>query len=148
MKRLYSAENLSSINLGNYVIDIVKYLKNSYNITDERINVIFDMENIELDSNTAISFGLIVNELVSNSLKYAFEPENKGTVNIRAKMNDNKILFEVSDNGKGFPGDFDLNEANSLGLQLVNTLVDQLNGEMELESNPGTKFKLLIPYLK
>jgi PAS domain S-box-containing protein len=147
-EKLYKTESLSSINLENYVSDIVKYLTSSYYIDDEKINIILDMDNIELDSNTAISFGLIVNELVSNSLKYAFPHESSGRIELKAKKNGTKLLFEVTDNGKGFPKDFDFEDTNSLGLQLVNTLVNQLNGEIKIETNPETKFKILIPYNK
>jgi PAS domain S-box-containing protein len=147
-EKLYKADNLSSINLQSYVSDVVKYLSSSYSVTNEKINVIFDMENIELDSNTAVSFGLIVNELVSNSLKYAFPAGENGTVKLEARKNGSKVIFMVSDNGIGLPEGINIKDTNTLGLQLVNTLVDQLNSVLRYESNQGTKFEIHIPYYK
>jgi PAS domain S-box-containing protein len=147
-EKLYKTDNLSSVNLQSYVADVVRYLSSSYAVTEEKINVILDMANIELDSNTAISFGLIVNELVSNSLKYAFPSGQKGTVKLEARKDESKIIFSVSDNGVGLPYGMDINDTNSLGMQLVNTLIDQLNGELEYKSDQGAKFEIHIPYSK
>jgi PAS domain S-box-containing protein len=147
-EKLYKTENLSSINLRNYVADIVKYLSSTYGVDENRINVIFEMDNIELDSNNAISFGLIVNELVSNSFKHAFTKDRSGTVTLRAERRESGIMFELADNGKGFPEGVDVKGTSSLGLQLVNTLVDQLSGKMKIEKESGTKFTITIPYSK
>jgi two-component sensor histidine kinase/PAS domain-containing protein len=145
-EKLYKTDDLSSIDLKSYVADVVKYLSENYPLSNEKVNIIFDMEDIKLDSNTAISFGLILNELISNCLKYAFPSDNKGTVELRAKKNDSKLYFEISDNGVGLPENLNVNESNTLGLQLVNTLISQLNGEMRVESKKGTRFRIKIPY--
>jgi PAS domain S-box-containing protein len=147
-EKLYKTENLSSINLENYISDIVKYLFSTYSSKDDQIKVEFLMEQIELDSNNAISVGLIVNELVSNCLKYAFPGKTKGTITISASINGELLFFEVSDNGIGFPDNVNYKDTNSLGLQLVNTLVDQLYGNIKMINSSGTSFRISFPYKK
>jgi len=146
-EKLYKTENLTSVDLQSYLSDIIKFLFSTYLINQENIDTILDMDNIYLDSNTAISLGLIVNELVSNSLKYAFPDNKKGTIRILVRKTAPNMLLELSDNGIGLPAEIDYRNTNSLGLQLVNTLVEQLNGELQLVYNKGTKFRIDIPYL-
>jgi two-component sensor histidine kinase len=93
-----------------------------------------------LDIDTAITLGLIVNELVSNSLKYAFEKEQTGRLLITLEKNeDKKYTLIVEDNGKGIPENFDRQENTPFGLNLVTSLSRKLNGEIHLENNNGTK---------
>jgi two-component sensor histidine kinase len=88
--------------------------------------------------------GLILNELVSNSLKYAF-PERTGEIRIEMSMDhDDRFVLVVSDNGVGFPKDLDFRETGSLGLKLVQSLVDQLDGTIELQNDEGTTFKIIF----
>ncbi|RPI66271.1 MAG: hypothetical protein EHM47_17040, partial [Ignavibacteriales bacterium] len=145
-EKLYKTENLNSINLGNYVSDVVRHLYSTYSTNKDVVDISLDLDNIYLDSNTAISFGLILNELVSNSLKYAFPGDRKGNIKIIARKESPNMLFELSDNGVGFPSDIDFRNTTSLGLQLVNTLVDQLNGELVMSNKQGTTFRIGIPY--
>ena len=117
-------------------------------------------ENIFLDMDTAVPLGIIVNELVSNSLKHAFAGGDNGRIQIRLcreesqECNDNRaegnnedmqsadFSLTVSDNGIGVPESFDLENPDSLGIQLVNALVDQLEGELELKRDNGTEFTI------
>jgi PAS domain S-box-containing protein len=147
-EKLYRTETLSSVNLENYIADITKYLSETYSLGSEKINFIFDMDNIELDSNTAISFGLIVNELISNSIKYAFPESRRGNIKITARLKNSDMIFEVWDNGRGFPAEIDFKDTNSLGLQLVNTLVEQLQGKLELDTSSGTLFRITMLHKK
>ncbi|HEY3363432.1 MAG TPA: sensor histidine kinase, partial [Methanosarcina sp.] len=96
-----------------------------------------------LDMDNAVPLGIIINELVSNSLKYAFSDKNDGKIRIklhREEDSNNSFILRVSDNGVGIPENIEIEELNSLGLQLVTTLVDQLDGELELKRNNGTEF--------
>ena len=110
-------------------------------------------ENIFFDMDTAVPLGIIVNELVSNSLKHAFTGRDKGEIRIKLHREENgecknegckstSFTLTVSDNGVGIPENLDIEDLDSLGLQLVTSLVDQLDGELELKRNNGTEFTI------
>ena len=108
-------------------------------------------ENAFFDMDTAVPLGIIVNELVSNSLKHAFTEDEEGEIRIKLcreeKNNEiSKSLFSltISDNGKGIPENLELESLESLGLQLVSILVDQLDGKIELKREQGTEFKIIF----
>ncbi len=100
------------------------------------------VENIKLNIETGIPCGLIINELVSNSLKHAFPNERKGEVCVSLKSYDDDYKFVVSDNGIGLPDDIEAKKTDGLGLQLVNNLVSQLDGMIDLDRSQGTKFTI------
>ena len=97
---------------------------------------------------TAIPTGLIISELVSNSLKHAFPDGKKGEIKVSLKKYDDKYELIISDNGIGLPESIDFKNINSLGLQLVNNLVLQIDGEITLDKSQGTKFKIIFYELK
>jgi len=101
-----------------------------------------DIDFIKLDINTSIPLGLILNELVSNALKYAFPEGRQGILEIGLRRENGQMIFTVADDGIGFPEEVDLIKSNSLGLQLVNGLVQQLHGTLEIERGCGTVFKV------
>jgi len=112
-------------------------------------------DNFFFDMDTAIPLGMIVNELISNSFKHAFKGRDKGEIKIkiwREEKDKSKcescrgtnLILAVSDNGVGIPEDLDIKMLNSLGLQLVTTLIDQLDGELELKRNNGTEFTIKL----
>jgi two-component sensor histidine kinase len=104
------------------------------------------MESIALDVNVGIPCGLIVNELVSNCLKYAFPDERKGIVRVGIKDdNEGNHILTIADNGIGFPEAVDFRSTTSLGLQLVNVLTDQIGGGIVLSNVGGTKFTITFP---
>ena len=99
-----------------------------------------------MDVDTAVSCGLIINELVSNSLKYAFAPQNDGEILVElCRRNSASLVLKVEDNGRGLPPEVDFRETESLGLQLVCMLVEQLEGEIELDSANGARFQIIFP---
>ena len=106
-----------------------------------------DLQKVILNLDTSIPAGLIINELVTNSIKHAFKGVEEGIIFINLFTKDNMLFLEVSDNGKGFPTEIDFKNTNSLGLQLVNTLIEQLNGTIELKenNNKGTSFFINFP---
>ncbi len=106
-----------------------------------------EFENISLDLGTSINLGLNINELISNSFKYAFEGKDNGEISVSLKLNGNgkKLVLKVSDNGIGLPEDFNINKLKSLGLELVISLVEQLNSELEITNNGKTEFQVIIP---
>ena len=102
-----------------------------------------DLDPLFLDLDIAIPCGLIINELVTNSLKYSFDiNQTNGEVKIQLSQKEDDVLLKIEDNGKGFPNDIDFRDTESLGMQLVVSLVDQIDGEIILENTSGAKYEL------
>ena len=140
---LYQSKDLSQIDVAKYIQKLATDLINSYRITPDDIKLKIDVHEVLLVVNTAVPFGLIISELVSNSLKHAFPKGREGEIRIYLRLDsDNKFVLIVSDNGVGFPKDLDFRNTETLGLQLVTTLVKQLNGTIELDRSAGTTFTL------
>jgi len=140
---LYQSENLAQIDFSKYINDLVNHLMRAYSANMANIRLDMKVNNIELDVDTAISCGLIITELVTNSLKYAFPGDKKGEIIIRFLSNkDKECELIVGDTGIGFLPGFNLNESKSLGLRLVNELVAQLNGSIDVDVQQGTSFKM------
>ncbi|MDI6790809.1 MAG: histidine kinase dimerization/phosphoacceptor domain -containing protein [Thermodesulfobacteriota bacterium] len=142
-EKLYQSKDLASINFHEYVSLLVNGLFRSYGVNTDKIALKTDIEDIMLGVDIAIPCGLIINELVSNSLKYAF-PENKeGEIKITLRTSDESAMaLTVADNGIGMPGDLDLTNSGSLGLKLVKILTDQIDGQIDLDRSEGTKFRI------
>ena len=140
-EKLYHSTDRSKINFKDYVESLTSDLLTSYKLS-EKILPVIQVGDLELNLETAILCGLIINELVSNSLKYAFTKTEIGEVHISLNLVDNRYELVISDNGIGFPEDLDFRNADSLGLQLVNNITDQLDGDIELDRSLGTKFTI------
>ncbi|MFB2896840.1 PAS domain S-box protein [Aerosakkonemataceae cyanobacterium BLCC-F50] len=143
-EKLYQSKGLARIDAVDYIRDLTDNLFRSYNVATGSIKLNLQIEHIELDIDTAIPCGLIINELVSNSLKYAFSDQEKGELYIKFSCQEetNEITLAIGDNGIGLPPDFDVTELESLGLQLVYNLTQQLDGEIEINSEQGASFKI------
>lgn len=143
-EKLYQSGDLSKIDFSEYVNNLCRELLNSYKINVGLISVIVDIKNVYLDIDTAIPCGLIINELISNVLKYAFKEGQKGQIIIQFLTdNTDEKLLVVSDNGAGLSNNFDLDKVSSLGIQLVKNLTRQLGGTCEFaNNNPGTIVKI------
>ncbi len=142
--RLYRSEDLASIDFEEYVRDHVNSLFSLYEQDMNKIALEIDVKDVMFGIDTAIPCGLIVNELVSNSLKHAFPEGKGGKIEITIRTTDeNEIVLVVSDNGVGIPADWDFRNTESLGLYLVSILAeDQLHGKIELDRTKGTKFQI------
>jgi PAS domain S-box-containing protein len=144
-ERIYRSHNISEINLRDYLNYLTKQIFQFYNIQQHQIGITVTMDEILADIDTITPLGLIINELVSNSLKYAFPEGRKGAISIECTPQDPGMLRIVyHDNGTGMPAGFDWKNAESLGLRLVNSLVDQLNGTIESSGGEGTTFIITI----
>ncbi|HVO74851.1 MAG TPA: two-component regulator propeller domain-containing protein, partial [Ignavibacteriaceae bacterium] len=148
-ERLYRSADLSKINFKEYVNHLTTDLFRSYAVNQSVIKLAIDINNIFIDIDLAIPCGLIINELISNSLKYAFsnyEAENKtGLIKICFNQDGSgKLVLLISDNGVGMPEGFAEKKRLSLGLQLVDTLVSQLEGTLEIEPGQGTSYKIMF----
>ena len=140
-EKLYHSHNLSQLNIGEYLNNLVKHILSSYSSVSSRITSNVEVDDIYLNIDTALPMGLIVNELVSNCIKHAFK-DGTGCVNVNLSPDEEGYILTVSDNGVGLPEDIDPFESNSLGLKLVNSLSIQLEGELEVLRDSGTSFIL------
>lgn len=151
-EKLYKNTNLDRIKFDEYLESLVEGLLDSYQGRDQQIDVVLDLKSIDLNIETANPCGLIVNELVSNALKHAFpnKPENyRGLICLRLdKDPDQVITIEVQDNGIGLPSNFDIYQVDTMGLELVCTLAEQLKTKPEIIPGIGTHIRLKFSELK
>lgn len=136
---LYQNKNFSFIDLSDYVLGLTRNLMHSY-VNGRQITLSTKLGHVELDLDQAVPCGLLLNEMITNSLKYAFPEGKEGELNIEVGEEDGKVILKVGDNGIGLPKGLGLDRVSTLGLQLVNTLVDQLDGSIELEPKSGTNY--------
>ncbi|MFZ5552936.1 MAG: PAS domain S-box protein [Bacteroidota bacterium] len=144
---LYQNKTFSYINFSEYIVNLSKNLVHSYQLFGNQVDIAFQVSEVKLNIDQAIPCGLIVNELVSNALKYAFPGNKKGKIDIEVKEKGKKVTLKVEDNGVGLPAGFDYSNTETLGLQLVVTLVEQLDGKMKLESKKGTGYLITFEKL-
>lgn len=138
---LYQSETLSEIGLRQYMAKLAKVISGTLQPEDKDIEIITDADDIILNVNQAIPCALIVNELIANAFEYAFEGRKEGTIQVNVHQQGEQILAEVRDNGIGLPIDFDQKKKKSLGIYLVNTLGEQLEADVDVDSgNWGTSF--------
>ncbi|RPI70911.1 MAG: PAS domain S-box protein [Ignavibacteriales bacterium] len=139
-EKLYQNKSLSSLNIKEYIIELVNNLMNSYR-TNTRVSTVINISDLFINTDTAIPLGLIINEIVSNSLKYAFPDGRTGKITLKLDLHRNdEYRMIVEDDGIGLPEKFDLKKTNTLGLQLVSSLVTQLEGEIFVRNQTGTSF--------
>ncbi|WP_086477802.1 tetratricopeptide repeat-containing sensor histidine kinase [Arenibacter amylolyticus] len=135
-QNLYHGKRLTSIGMRTYFIKLADYILDSYGARD-RITMVYKMKDIELNVDIATPIGLIVNELVTNSLKYAFPGNVEGTITIELEETDSVLELRVMDNGVGFTEETEV-QGTGFGTQLVKLLTQQLDGKMRLKNNKGT----------
>jgi two-component sensor histidine kinase len=142
-EKLYQSDSLARIDFAEYVRTLTTYLFSSCGACAQGITLDIQAEDVFLGIDAAIPCGLILNELVSNALKHAFPDGREGKVWIELRNDDaQRLTLTVSDDGIGLPEGLDIRDTNSLGLRLVNTLVRQLDGTMEIHGKSGTEFKI------
>ena len=136
-QKLYQSDNVSMIDMSWYIYELIIYIKDCY-ASEKNISFNVETEKIFLDVAQAVPMGLIVNEAINNTVKYAFPKNTKGEVNVSFK-NTGQDLYQliISDNGIGLPKDFDIDETESLGMNLMRGLADQLDGTFSLENKNG-----------
>jgi PAS domain S-box-containing protein len=148
-EKLYRSRDISRIDFGEYVRSLAAALLHSCQIDPDRVKLRFETDEVLLDMNTAIPCGLIVNELVLNALKHAFPHRKAGEVHIVLTREENGDCgLAISDTGVGFPKGLDFRKTDSLGLQLVNLLVEQIDGTIRMRRAGGTKFEITFPERK
>src|SRR5574343_827944 len=130
---LYQNKTFSSINFNEYITTLTSNILHSYTASISKIRLAMDLQKVIINLDSSIPAGLIINELITNAIKHAFNNQNKGKIYINLFTRNNVLFLEVSDDGSGVPSNIYFRNTNSLGLQLVNTLVEQLNGNIELK---------------
>jgi PAS domain S-box-containing protein len=149
-ENLYLSKDLAKIDFNEYIRDLTSGLFHSHGANAGTIELDLNIEDVSLGIDQAIPCGLIINELITNSLKHAFPQGMKGEIKVSARQNDeNMVEIIVSDNGIGIPSDVDFRKTGSLGLHLVTILAqDQLHGTINLDRSKGTEFKISFNGLK
>jgi PAS domain S-box-containing protein len=143
--KLYSTKNYEKIDFGDYVRSLTESFYTTYGMRLNKIDLKIDISNIILNIDTAIPCGLIINELVSNSIKYAYPDQKEGMIKISMQLNDDgSYTLVVSDTGVGLPNGFNVNTTKTLGLELVTLLTNQLNGKLYISNNNGAEFKIIF----
>ena len=143
---LYQSNDFSRIDLEAYTNKLVGYLFRSYGVNPGRIRSEIDVGHVSFGIDTAIPCGLIINELITNSIKYAFQGRDEGTIGLKLSIDEvnDKFVLTISDDGAGIPSDIDFDHTDTLGLSLVSTLVKQLRGSMEVERSGGTLVRIIF----
>jgi len=145
-QKLYQGENVASINMPSYIQELTGYLKNSFD-TSRYIYFKLDIAKIELDVSQAVPVGLILNEAITNVIKYAFPGERKGTIDIVMKrVRGNRVLLAISDDGIGLPSDYEPGKKQSFGMNLIHGLVSQLEGTISVISGEGLCIQIEFPF--
>ena len=142
-EELYRSVDLSQVDFADYIQNLCENLMVSYGADGDRIGLDIKAEKIEMVVDTAIPCGLIINELITNSLKHAFPGECSGTIRLSFKqLRDREFQLTVSDDGVGIPEDVDIYKTSTLGMQLVTVMVEQLGGTLKVKRRDGTRFTI------
>jgi PAS domain S-box-containing protein len=147
-EKLYQSPNFTKIDFKDYIEKLVSSLIYTYKLQRQDIKPVLEVKDVEMNIDTAIPCGLIINELVTNSLKYAFPtPESEGIIRIELNQIEDQFRLIISDNGVGLPPGILVEKSETLGLQLVNNLVKQLEGALQIDRVQGTKFTITFTEL-
>ncbi|OAI07526.1 PAS domain S-box protein [Methylomonas methanica] len=141
-EKLYHSKDLARIDFNEYIRSLADHLLYGYGDRSGNIAISMSIDNVFLDVDTAIPCGLIISELLSNALKHAFPDDRSGEIGISFRHDDGTLILVISDDGIGFPAGLDFKKSTSLGLQLVNSLTNQLMGDMTLDRQHGSRFTL------
>lgn len=147
-QNLYSEGNIKGIMVKDYIHNLVQSLCDSYNITSDKVKVNANIDDLNLDVDTMIPLGLVLNELVSNSFKYAFKENHPGVLNILLQEKDEKLHLKVSDNGAGFPADMDVKSTKSFGLKMIRAFAQKLKATLDIYNNEGAVVEMQISKFK
>jgi two-component sensor histidine kinase len=147
-QNLYSEGNIKGIMVKEYISNLVQSLSDSYNISNDKVNININIDDLNLDVDTMIPLGLVLNELVSNSFKYAFNNNNPGILSILLQKKNEKLHLKVSDNGVGFPADMDIKSVKSFGLKMIKAFAQKLKATLDIYNNNGAVVEMEISKFK
>jgi two-component sensor histidine kinase len=140
-EELYRTDDLSCIDFSYYVEQLARRIEQAF-LATVPVDLEMNLEKIYLSVDTAMPCGLILNELISNVYKHAFIGKERGRLFLSTGLQDGQLILKVVDDGVGFPKDFDIAQSDSLGMQVVNELVEQLSAKLTISVDNGTEFKL------
>lgn len=138
-QNLYESSGMNMVDMPNYIQNLIDHLVTAYQKEDEHISIEVNVEPMQLHMDTVVSIGMIINELVTNSLKYAFEGRQEGIVKVILQSLDQKIHLIVEDNGQGFPDSFNMQTSQSFGYKMIRAFVHKLKGVLSLSQAQGTR---------
>lgn len=146
-EKLYQSENLQGVHFKHYLENLVKDLLKTYIIDKNKdIRIHLEIEDLTLSPDIAIPCGLLINELITNSIKYAFTGQNKGEIDLKLSLLKNEMLcLSVKDNGSGIPQDIELETSTTLGFSLINSFASKLGAELKLSREQGTSYEFTFP---
>ena len=142
---LYQSRDLAKISMKAYAQYLARYLYELYGVDSNKIRFIIEGDEVEFKIEKAISCGLIINEVISNSLKYAFQGRTQGEIRLTLMKDADHIVLSISDNGQGVPEQVTQQNTHSLGMNLIFSLAKQIDGEVELDRKEGTCFRFTFP---
>lgn len=143
-QNLYQEDNLTGVDMSDYFQKLIRGLFDSYNIRRDQVNLVLDIEDINLDVDSVIPIGLIVNELVSNSLKYAFPDDRRGTISVSLKESSDVIILTVQDDGIGIDAALQDTMSDSFGYKLIHVFKNQLEASLDIDGTNGTTVQMVI----
>ncbi len=143
-QNLYQEDNLVGVEVKEYFEKLTQNLINTYK-TEEKITFNTDIDPVKLDVDLIIPMGLIVNELITNSIKYAFNNQNLAKIDVSLKVEDDRLNLSVKDNGQGIPGHIDPKRAKSMGFRLIRALTDKMGAEIDIKGRQGTATQISVP---
>ncbi|GEM_PF-681244 len=146
-EKLYQNHIFSSIEIKSYLTDFVSEIAETYERSDKNIEIEVLGDEVSLNVNQAVPFGILANELIVNAYKYAFVGKDHGKINISLNVVREELIFSVADNGVGLAEDFDINELNSLGMTLIRTLAEQLNATFDWDTKKGEGVNFKISFI-
>ncbi|MFD2531691.1 histidine kinase dimerization/phosphoacceptor domain -containing protein [Gracilimonas halophila] len=143
-EKLYESTTLSDIPLDNYITEITEEIEKAYSSKEKEIEIIIDVDPITVNINNAIPIGLILNELINNAFKHSYKDYESGTLKIKLHKNTEGIVLLVESDGNKMDSNFDITKSDSLGMTLIEVLVKRINGQLEIEQDDWTRFKIMF----
>jgi PAS domain S-box-containing protein len=146
-EKLYRSQDLAKVNFGSYLRDLTNHLMRSYRTESNGIQLKITADDVPLSIDKAVPCGLITNELISNALKHAFPAGPNGEIHVSLRSEpDQRLVLSIADNGVGLPADYDVDSAETLGLQLIQVLAGQIDGKARLHSEEGKGTEATITF--
>lgn len=143
---LYQNKSFTSVNFSEYVHTLVHNIVQSYSYSADKIKLDMNVEKVHLSLDSSIPAGLIINELVTNSIKHAFPGNRQGNISFNLRCRNNLVFLELKDDGVGFAEGIDFQNSHSLGLQLVNTLIEQIEADLKFKSGKDSGTEVVVSF--
>lgn len=147
-QNLYQGNAVNSVNMNEYIKMLSNHLFQTYNIRTDKIQLHTQIEDLSLHTDTAIPLGMILNELISNALKYAFKGRESGAIWVTMKKNDNELLLQVKDDGVGLHKDFNPDKTSSFGFEIIKAFLQKMKARMNVDGGNGTDVQIIISKFK